>query len=121
MCNREPAILRSWLQSEGRPTESAELLDELNTVIGDIDIDFQIGPSYFMRPAVYQPKGLERVWDTAILPLLEEHHFGDGTNIAARYGLETIRKRIAAKSGAAIADAVSETTGGADEASAATD
>ncbi|CAG7641729.1 AAA domain-containing protein [Rhodococcus opacus] len=112
-------ILRSWLQSEGRPTESAELLEELNTVIGDVD--FQIGPSYFMRPAVYQPKGLERVWDTAILPLLEEHHFGDGTNIAARYGLETIRKRIAAKSGAAIADAVPETTGGADEATAATD
>ena len=42
-----------------------------------------------MRPAVYgtDGQGLERVWRTAILPLLEEHHYGDRTvDVRARTG-----------------------------------
>ena len=52
-----------------------------------------------MRPAVHDAgdKGLERVWRTAILPLLEEHHYGDGTDVRARYGLDAIRKALQAK------------------------
>ena len=57
----------------------ADLLGELNHRIDDPD--FKIGPSYFMRSAVYQPGGLDRTWRTSILPLLEEHHYGDGTDI----------------------------------------
>jgi 5-methylcytosine-specific restriction protein B len=87
-------ILRKWLNVKDCSEEVAELLDELNMRIDDPD--FKIGPSYFMRPAVHEPggKGLERVWRTAILPLLEEHHYGDGTDVRARYGLDAIRKSL---------------------------
>lgn len=85
-------ILRRWLGSEGHGSQTADLLDALNERIDDPD--FKIGPSYFMRPAVHAPGGLERTWRTAILPALEEHHFGDGTDVVARYGLAAIRRAI---------------------------
>lgn len=87
-------ILHSWLVSTGRSSRTAEMLDELNRRIEDPD--FKIGPSYFMRKAVYEPGGLERAWKTAILPLLEEHHFGelDAVGVRKRYGLATIAAAI---------------------------
>lgn len=91
-------LLRRWLAVKGRPADTAELLDELNARIDDPD--FKIGPSYFMRPAVYDAdgRGLERVWRTAILPLLEEHHYGDrSVDVSARYGLQAIRKAVQVK------------------------
>ncbi|MGV9858257.1 hypothetical protein ACWDTD_06355 [Gordonia sp. NPDC003425] len=87
-------ILRTWLARTNRPSETADLLDELNRRIDDDD--FKIGPSYFMRDAVFEPQGLERAWKTAILPLLEEFHYGDrGMDVQATYGLDAIRKSIA--------------------------
>ena len=50
-----------------------------------------------MRKAVHESGGLERAWRTAILPLLEEHHYGDGTDVRARYGLDAIRSRVAGR------------------------
>ncbi len=87
-------ILRKWLNATNHPSDVAELLEELNSRIEDSD--FKIGPSYFMRPAVHEAgnKGLERVWRTAILPLLEEHHYGDGTDVRSRYGLDVIRNAL---------------------------
>jgi 5-methylcytosine-specific restriction protein B len=71
-------VLRGWLEREGLPDEAARLLDELNARIEDHD--FKIGPSYLMRPSIYASAGgFERVWRTQILPLLEEHHYGDGS------------------------------------------
>ncbi|MEU4836855.1 McrB family protein [Nocardia testacea] len=87
-------ILRSWLSEQGYDLTVAGLLDELNSRIADPD--FKIGPSYFMRPAVFAPGGLERVWRTAILPLLEEHHYGDRTiDVTETYGLGAVRRGIA--------------------------
>nr|NLI49276.1 AAA domain-containing protein [Propionibacterium sp.] len=88
-------VLRRWLAASGLDVGVADLLDELNRRIEDPD--FKIGPSYFMRKAVHEPGGLERAWRTAILPLLEEHHYGDGTDVRARYGLDTIRARVAGR------------------------
>ncbi|MGV0741021.1 McrB family protein [Mycolicibacterium sp. XJ870] len=96
-------ILRSWLAAKGHTGEVADLLDELNARIADVD--FKIGPSYFMRPAVFDSsgKGLERVWRTDILPLLEEHHYGDRTiDVRSRYGLDAIRKAVKAKEAVAV-------------------
>ena len=39
-------------------------------------------------------KGLARIWKNAIMPLLEERHLGDGTDINLRYGLDALRKRL---------------------------
>ncbi|TBT95917.1 AAA family ATPase [Propioniciclava tarda] len=92
-------VLRRWLGASGLDVGVADLLDELNRRIEDPG--FKIGPSYFMRKAVHEPGGLERAWRTAILPLLEEHHYGDGIDVRARYGLDAIRARVARASAAA--------------------
>lgn len=101
-------ILRKWLADNGHPSEVADLLDELNARIDDAD--FKIGPSYFMRRAIYDgdERGLERVWRTAILPLLEEHHYGDrSVDVIARYGLAAIQKAVQAGVDVAYPPAVS--------------
>ncbi len=87
-------VLRRWLVATGRDETVADLLDELNRRIDDND--FKIGPSYLMRDAVHADGGLDRAWRTAILPLLEEHHFGDAIDVRKRYGLDAILARVAA-------------------------
>ena len=89
-------MLREWLAKKGYGLEAADLLDELNARIGDPD--FLIGPSYLMRPAVHADGGLERAWRTAILPLLEEHHFGEGLDVPGTYGLDVIRTAVESRS-----------------------
>jgi 5-methylcytosine-specific restriction protein B len=89
------SLLPSWLTSKGHDLRAADLLDELNSRIEDSD--FKIGPSYFMRDAVFQPGGLERMWRTAILPLLEEHHYGDSINVPQRYGLNAVSTAVDAR------------------------
>ncbi|MFF0108006.1 DUF4357 domain-containing protein [Streptomyces hirsutus] len=83
-------LLRRWLEREGKDSEPADLLDALNTRIDDPD--FRIGPSYLMKKGVYREGGLERTWRTKILPLLEEHHYGEGMDVEKRYGLATLRE-----------------------------
>ncbi|MET8482845.1 DUF4357 domain-containing protein [Streptomyces tendae] len=85
-------LLRRWLKREGKDTEPAELLDALNSRIDDPD--FRIGPSYLMKKGVYREGGLERTWRTKILPLLEEHHYGEGVDVEARYGLAALRESL---------------------------
>ncbi|MGY3684119.1 AAA family ATPase [Streptomyces sp. TE33382] len=63
------------------------------------DADFRIGPSCLMKPGVFRDGGLERTWRTKILPLPEEHHYGDTVDIGRRYGLVALRKAVARRSG----------------------
>ncbi|MFG3526672.1 AAA family ATPase [Streptomyces sp. NPDC047917] len=84
-------LLARWLESQGKDGEPARLLDALNARIDDTD--FAIGPSYLMKPGVYRKGGLDRTWRTKILPLLEEHHYGEGLDVAARYGLDSLREQ----------------------------
>ncbi|MFI6016777.1 DUF4357 domain-containing protein [Streptomyces sp. NPDC051287] len=86
-------LLRRWLAKEGKDSEPADLLDALNSRIDDAD--FRIGPSYLMKKGVYREGGLERTWRTKILPLLEEHHYGEGVDIEKRYGLAALRESLA--------------------------
>ncbi|MCQ0024976.1 DUF4357 domain-containing protein [Streptomyces somaliensis DSM 40738] len=85
-------LLRRWLAREGRDSEPADLLDALNSRIDDAD--FRIGPSYLMKTGAYREGGLERTWRTKILPLLEEHHYGEGVDIEKRYGLAALRESL---------------------------
>ena len=101
-------LLHRWLAFEGKDPEPALLLDELNRRIEDKD--FRIGPSYLMKKGVYRDGGLERAWRTKILPLLEEHHYGEGINVDKRYGLTALRRAIAQNEQAEAAP-----TAGADE------
>lgn len=91
-------VLRRWLIGKSLPTRAADLHGELNRRIDDSD--FKIGPSYFMREKLYAHDAsstasdhrLRRVWKTSILPLLEEHHFGEmrSEEVRARYGYDAI-------------------------------
>ncbi|MER7735995.1 DUF4357 domain-containing protein [Streptomyces erythrochromogenes] len=85
-------LLRRWLARTGRSSEPAQLLDALNARIDDAD--FRIGPSYLMKKGVHREGGLERTWRTKILPLLEEHHYGEGVDVEKRYGLAALRESL---------------------------
>jgi 5-methylcytosine-specific restriction enzyme B len=85
-------MLRRWLAHHQLPADRADLLDELNRTIADRDA--AVGPSYLMNPRVADEKGLARIWRTAIEPLLEERHLGDGVDVHARYGLDALRHRL---------------------------
>ncbi|MET7297668.1 AAA family ATPase [Embleya sp. NPDC005575] len=82
-------VLDQWLAAHDYPPHAGLLLAELNRRIQDPD--FAVGPSYFMRKAVHEDEGgLERTWRRNILPLLEEHHYGDGVDIEAEYGFAVV-------------------------------
>lgn len=85
-------LLRRWLTSQGKSSEPADLLDALNALIDEPD--FRIGPSYLMKKGVYRDGGLERTWRTKILPLLEEHHYGEDIDIEKRYGIAALRRSL---------------------------
>jgi 5-methylcytosine-specific restriction enzyme B len=87
------SLRRGWLAGRGLPDATARLVDELNVRIDERD--FRIGPAYLMRPAIYaDPAGLHRVWRAQLLPLLEEHHYGDGTDVRQTYGLDVLRAHL---------------------------
>lgn len=90
-------ILRKWLQRKGMDSPAADLLDELNRRLADSgDSDHAIGPSYFMDSEIYRrPDGLELVWQTEIMPLLEELHYGEERSLVAeRYDLPVLRAAV---------------------------
>lgn len=92
---REPIdrVLTEWLNANDLDPEPAALLDSLNQAIDDED--FSIGPSYLMTRDGSTPD-LERIWRHAIMPLLEEHYYGTGRELEAEFGLQAMRKRVAA-------------------------
>jgi len=85
-------MLRAWLEREGMPLHLVDLLEALNAKIADRDA--AIGPSYLMNKRVATDAGLERIWRTEILPLLEERHLGEHadvpTYVRERYGLDVL-------------------------------
>jgi reactive intermediate/imine deaminase len=85
-------LLERWLAKRGYDHEPARLLHELNRRIDDKD--FAVGPSYLMSEDVTASGGLERIWEHAILPLLEEHYVGTSVEVEGRLGLEALRKAL---------------------------
>jgi 5-methylcytosine-specific restriction protein B len=86
------SVLPNWLERHELDPEPAALLDKLNEVIDDED--FSIGPSYFMTADGSAPK-LDRIWEHAVKPLLEEHFYGAARDIETEFSLESLRKRLA--------------------------
>jgi 5-methylcytosine-specific restriction protein B len=100
-------LLDSWLrrraEEQGEDPASyddslARLLDEINRLLADGspgDRSFRVGPSYFMQDLAHTGDGaLERLWKTQIIPLLTEHHWGDGTDVEFTYGLDKLRVQL---------------------------
>jgi 5-methylcytosine-specific restriction protein B len=82
------SLLTRWLDREHLPPTAARLLDLLNDRI--TDANFRVGPSYFMKNTDHSSARLERVWRTSILPLLEEHHYGEWDEVADNYRFATL-------------------------------
>jgi 5-methylcytosine-specific restriction protein B len=107
--NEEPIrdVLPKWLVENGHPGEPARLLMALNAAIGDQEI--AIGPSYFMGPDGSLPD-LDRVWEHAIVPLLEEHYYGTGVVVRTEFGLAGLRSKLAGDAQQAPAEPAPEET-----------
>ena len=76
----------------GLPDTAARLLDALNARLNDADR--AIGPSYLMRPGTARAEGLDLVWRTQILPLLEDQLYGTGIDIEEEYGLDSLHRAL---------------------------
>lgn len=88
-------LLRRWSQKHGLPGVAADLLAELNQRLDDPD--FQIGPSYFMKRShadAFSTERLGRIWESDILPLLQEHFYGRWEAEAGRFALESLLKAV---------------------------
>lgn len=96
-------LLASWLQRlvENENVEhnldAPALLDVLNARIDDHEL--AVGPSYLMLPQIYRSKdGLDRAWETSILPLLADHHYGGPPAALDKYRLAALRAAAAQRS-----------------------
>jgi len=93
--SQEPtsSVLRKWLAKNGLSAEPAALLSALNARI--TDSSFKVGPSYLMdKQRDLSEDRLTEIWDHEILPLLEDLHYGDGVDVAQRYGLSALRRSL---------------------------
>ncbi len=64
-----------------------------------------------MSDDVNEPRGLARIWDFAVLPLLVEYHVGTDVDVTARFGLDAIKAHLSAGTGPAspVADEHTDT------------
>ncbi|MFI1354847.1 McrB family protein [Streptomyces sp. NPDC020898] len=86
-------LLRRWLDRHDLPGRPADLLDALNSRLADPDR--AIGPSYLMNHQAADPEGLELIWSTQILPLLEDQLYGTGVDVEEEYGLDALQAVVA--------------------------
>jgi 5-methylcytosine-specific restriction protein B len=98
------SLLANWSTHHGLGPTAAALLDRLNRRIEDPD--FRIGPSYFMKstdPDAHSAMRLERIWRTSILPLLQEHHYGEWESVKQHYQLSALLSGVPASEPVAAA------------------
>lgn len=93
-------LLSAWLDKLAKDQDvehnhdAPALLDALNARIDDQDL--AVGPSYLMLPQIYRSKdGLARAWETSILPLLADQHYGAPPAALDKYRLDALRPVVA--------------------------
>jgi 5-methylcytosine-specific restriction protein B len=94
------SVLERYLEANHITDDRAALLAELNRRMGDSGRDLQIGPSYLMRPEITSDADIDRVWRYDIMPLLEEHYYGqkDREGIRAEFGVAVLRSALPSSS-----------------------
>lgn len=85
------SVLQQWLDRYGHSREPAVLLAQLNDEIASDEL--AIGPSYFMTDPESGPD-LERIWQRAVMPLLDEYYFGTKWD-RERFSLKKLRAQAA--------------------------
>ena len=80
-------VLRSWLEKHYKNSEEVnipqvvQLFESLNKKLEDYDENFQIGHSYFMTKYPLSDAGIDRLWETEIIPLLKERFFHEKSKV----------------------------------------
>lgn len=87
--DQEPTanLLKRWAAKNQLEGPAIEAWEKLNQLIPQIDL--KVGPSYFMRLEAFTDRGLRDIWEAEIIPLLEEHFYGQA-DIASRYSLDQV-------------------------------
>jgi hypothetical protein len=64
----------------------------LSRIRQELGEHFQVGHSYFMRPEVRLRAGQQKIWDHAIIPLLEEYFYNrrDRESLLAEFTIEKL-------------------------------
>ena len=80
--NKSPikGLLRRWLAHHGQDTLAADLVDKANE---KLEQDAGIGPSYFMGGQNLDEARIERIWNRAVIPYVEEQCFGETEKLEA--------------------------------------
>lgn len=85
-------LLRRWLEDTQSPDmqKVADWVEQLNALLRDqFGRHLQVGHSYFMR-ATLNPPDVQRIWDTDIIPFLEDQMMGRSDDLRP-FRLETIK------------------------------
>lgn len=100
-------LIERWSKAQHHEISRSALLRQLNERIGDLDRDFQIGPSYLMGASARTDSGLARIWEYDILPLLDEHYYGrlSRAEVRATFGLSALEPGAVADPDEAVDDA----------------
>ncbi|WP_111721115.1 McrB family protein [Homoserinimonas sp. OAct 916] len=99
------SVLDKYLSAQHQDPLRARLLETLNARIDERDL--QIGPSYLMKSEAATRSGLDMIWKYDILPLLEDHYYGQRSPESIRefFGLDALLSEIGtAESGIGPAD-----------------
>ena len=90
-------ILSKWLAKNGLPKTSEnsvypgipELLTKLNAKLADHNL--AIGPAYFMNSKTQSDREISKIWRYSILPLLEDHFYGQWDTRKSEFKLEDFK------------------------------
>ena len=82
-------ILEKWLIKNGLPLTSSKILTKLNTKLADHNM--AIGPAYFMKSLNQSEQEISRIWKFQILPLLEDHFYGQWESRQEEFKLEDFK------------------------------
>lgn len=82
-------ILPKWLAKNGLPKTSATILAKLNAKLADHNL--AIGPAYFMKAKTQSDDEIAKIWKYSILPLLEDHFYGQWDTRKSEFNLEDFK------------------------------
>lgn len=82
-------ILSKWLAKNGLPKTSATILTKLNAKLADHNL--AIGPAYFMKSKTQSDGEMSKIWRYSILPLLEDHFYGQWDTRKSEFKLEDFK------------------------------
>jgi hypothetical protein len=101
-------VLEGWLaaQTDFTPTERQEVLTlflNLNARIRqELGEHFQVGHSYFMKPEIRTGAGRKRIWDYAVMPLMEEYFYNrrDRDSLLTEFAIQSLLQTTTQSAGA---------------------